>query len=298
MASRPSAGRHPGTVRIGISGWRYPPWRGVFYPKGLVQRNELAYAAETFRTVEINGTFYALQRPESFRNWHTETPDDFVFAVKAPRYITHVRRLKEAEKPLANFLASGVLLLGRKLGPILWQLPPNFRFEAERLDAFLSLLPRTSGQAAALAQGHEPRLDGRAWTETDAERPLRHALEVRHDSFRDPDFIRLLRRHGVALVIADAPDWPRLMDVTADFVYCRLHGAEALYASGYDSAALDLWARRIADWTTGHEVEGERTGPSARHLAGRDVYVYFDNDAKVRAPFDAQALAGRIAAPA
>lgn len=296
MAGRPLAGNRMGTVRIGISGWRYAPWRGVFYPKGLVQRSELAYAAGTFRTIEINGTFYALQRPENFRNWQAETPDDFVFAVKAPRYITHIRRLKEAEKPLANFLASGVLRLGRKLGPILWQLPPNLPFDAERLDAFLGLLPRTSRQAADLAQNHEDRLAGRAWTETDAERPLRHALEVRHDSFRTPDFIRLLRRHGVALVVADAPDWPRLMDVTADFVYCRLHGAEELYASGYDSASLDRWADRVAAWAAGSEAEGDHAGLPAQRTAARDVYVYFDNDAKVHTPFDAQALTERLEA--
>lgn len=296
MASHPAAGAPRGTVRIGISGWRYPSWRGVFYPKGLVQRNELAYAAGTFRTIEINGTFYALQRPESFRAWHVETPDDFVFAVKAPRYITHMRRLKEAERPLANFLASGILLLGDKLGPILWQLPPSLSFKAERLDTFLGLLPRTTGQAATLARDHEDRLAGRAWTETDAERPLRHALEVRHDSFRDPNFIRLLRRHGVALVVADAVDWPRLMDVTADFVYCRLHGAKELYASGYGPVDLDRWANRVIAWAKNGETEGEHIGPPAPYCAPRDVYVYFDNDAKVHAPFDAQALAAKIAA--
>jgi uncharacterized protein YecE (DUF72 family) len=285
-----------GTIRIGISGWTYKGWRGRFYPKGLPQKRELAYAAARFASIEINGTFYGLQRPESFAAWDAETPDGFVFAVKGSRYITHFLRLKGVETPLANFLASGVLRLGRKLGPILWQLPPRTRFDAARLDAFLALLPRDTEAALALARRHDHRLDGRAWLAIDRNRPLRHALEIRHESFRDPAFIALLRRHKAALVVADAVDWPLLMDLTADFVYVRLHGSEELYASGYDDAALDAWAARVAAWAEGRDpADATRAAaPTRPRRAGRDVYLYFDNDAKVRAPVDAQHLAQRF----
>jgi uncharacterized protein YecE (DUF72 family) len=289
--------RH-GDIRIGISGWRYALWRGVFYPKDLPQRCELAYAGKIFSAVEINGTFYSLQRPESFARWAAETPPDFCFAVKGARYITHMLRLRNVAVPLANFFASGVLHLGPKLGPILWQLPPNFRFDPDRVEAFFRLLPRDTGAALSLARRHGPRLKGRSWLRTDARRPIRHALEIRHDSFVDPRFVALLRRHNVALVCADTVEWPRLMDVTADFVYCRLHGSEELYASGYSSHALSRWARRIVTWSTGGEVEdGRKAGKSAaRRRARRDVYVFFDNDRKVRAPVDAQQLGRRVAA--
>lgn len=283
-------------VRIGISGWRYAPWRSVFYPKGLRQKDELAYAAGIFNTIEINGTFYSLQRPQSFRAWHDETPPDFVFAVKGPRYITHMLRLKDAKAALANFFASGVLLLGQKMGPVLWQLPPNFSFDPDRLEAFFRILPRGTTEAARLARRHESRMKGRSWTRTDADRPIRHALEIRHDSFRDPAFIRLLRRHRLGLVVADTVEWPLLMDVTADFVYCRLHGSEQLYASGYGPKALARWAGRIRAWTNGEEAEGDHAGSPAPRRP-RDVYVYFDNDAKVRAPFDARSLMKRLQSP-
>lgn len=284
-----------GTIRVGISGWTYAPWRGAFYPKGLPHRRELAYAAARFDSVEINGTFYGLQRPESFAAWAAETPDDFVFSVKASRFLTHVKRLRDIEAPMANFLGSGLLRLGPKLGPLLWQFPPNFRFEPERIAAFLPLLPRDTEAAAAFARRHaDARLSGRAWTETDAARPMRHAFEIRHDSFRDPAFVDLLRRHGVALVCADTVAWPRLMDLTADFVYVRLHGSEELYASGYDNAALDTWAARVLAWASGHEPgDAERVDGSAPPRP-RDVFVYFDNDAKLRAPRDAQGLMRRV----
>src|SRR5688572_4928892 len=176
------------------------------------------------RTVEINGSFYSLQRPESYLSWVRHTPDDFVFAVKGGRFITHMKKLRDVETPLANFFASGVLALGAKLGPLLWQLPPNLPFDADRLAAFLAMLPRSTAEAATLAQRHDQRLEDRAWTSTDATRPLRHAVEVRHPSYRDPALIELLRAHGVALVVADtAGTWPYLEDVTADFVYVRLH---------------------------------------------------------------------------
>jgi uncharacterized protein YecE (DUF72 family) len=285
-----------GRIRIGISGWTYKGWRGRFYPAGLPQKRELAYAAERFASIEVNGTFYGLQRPEAFADWAAQVPEGFVFAVKGSRYITHFLRLRDVERPLANFLASGLLRLGPKLGPILWQLPPRTRFDAERLDRFLSLLPRDTAAARELARRHDARVAGRAWLEIDRRRRMRHALEVRHDSFRDPAFVRLLRRHRVALVCADAVDWPRLMDLTADFVYLRLHGSEELYASGYEDAALDAWAGRVRAWAAGREPgDAERImGSSRPRQAGRDVYVYFDNDAKVRAPADAAALAGRL----
>lgn len=290
------AGRKPGKVRIGISGWRYPPWRGAFYPKGLRQKDELEFASAIFPTIEINGTFYSLQSPDSFAQWHDVTPAGFVFSVKGPRYISHIRRLKEVEGPLTNFLASGVLRLGRKLGPVLWQFPPNFKFDPARIEAFFKLLPHDSDAAREMARDHEPRMAGRTWLETTPKRPLRHAMEIRHDSFFTPEFVELLRRYDVALVCADTVEWPRLMDVTSDFVYCRLHGSEELYASGYDGEALEQWAIRIAAWASGGEpadAEKAKSGLAPRR-ARRDVFVYFDNDVKVRAPHDAQALMARL----
>jgi len=286
----------PGTVRIGISGWRYPPWRGVFYPPKLPQKRELAYAANIFRSIEINGTFYSLQRPEYFEAWAAETPDDFIFSVKGPRFITHIKRLKNVKAPLANFLASGVLRLGPKFGPILWQFPPNFRFDPKKLESFLKMLPHDTEAAAALARRHDKRLSGRSALKTDAKRQLRHAMEIRHNSFVTPAFIELLRAYDVALVCADTVEWPRLMDVTSDFVYCRLHGSEQLYASGYDDEALDQWAARVASWARGEQpVDAELIiKPGESRMQPRDVFIYFDNDAKVRAPFDAQGLMARV----
>src|SRR6202011_777639 len=220
-----------GTVRVGISGWTYKPWRGNFYPSGLLQSDELSYASRQVETIEINGTFYSLQRPDAFARWYDETPEGFVFAVKGPRFIPHIRRLREIETPLANFFASGVLRLGEKLGPVLWQFPPSFRFSAERLDHFFSLLPRDTDAAAALAAGRSEWLAERAWVKTAQRRELRHAIEIRHQSFLDPAFVTLLRRHRVALVLADSVAWPYAEDLTADFVYLRLHGSEGFYAS-------------------------------------------------------------------
>jgi uncharacterized protein YecE (DUF72 family) len=212
-------------TRIGISGWRYKPWRGRFYPAGLPQRAELEYASHCFPSIELNGSFYSLQRPESYAAWHAQTPSRFVFAVKGPRFITHMKRLRDIEVPLANFLASGLFELRGKLGPILWQFPPNMRYDRERFEAFLQLLPRDTVQAQALARRHDHHVKGRARLAVDRNRRLRHAVEIRHESFRDADFIALLRRHGVALVVADtAGKWPLLEDVTAGFMYLRLHG--------------------------------------------------------------------------
>jgi uncharacterized protein YecE (DUF72 family) len=284
-------------VWIGTSGWRYPPWRGVFYPQGLAQRRELAHLAGRLNSVEINGSFYSLQRPESYRAWAADTPDEFLFAVKGSRYITHLKQLRDVRVPLANFLASGVLALGSKLGPLLWQLPPRLRFEPDRLDAFLRLLPHSTGAAAQLAGEHDERLDGRAETTVGADRPLRHALEVRHPSFRDPAFVALLREHDVALVVADtAGTFPYLDDVTARFVYVRLHGDAELYTSGYAPEALDRWATLIRAWRAGEAPVSEHTvmPPAPSAAEGRDVLVYFDNDVKAHAPFDAMALAERV----
>jgi uncharacterized protein YecE (DUF72 family) len=265
-------------IRVGISGWRYAPWRGVFYPEGLAQRRELEYCARHFSTLEINGSFYSLQRPEYYAAWYRETPPGFVFAVKGSRYITHMLRLTNIERPLANFFASGILNLRDKLGPFLWQFPEMFHFKPERLEPFFELLPRDTEQALGLARRRDARMTGRSRLAIDANRPLRHAIEVRHASFMCNDFIRLLRKHCIGLVVADtAGKWPKMFDVTADFVYVRLHGDKLIYASGYTSRALDEWASRIREW----------------HRRA-DVYVYFDNDVKVRAPYDAQALARKL----
>jgi uncharacterized protein YecE (DUF72 family) len=245
-----------GAVRVGVSGWTYAPWRGDFYPKGLPQREELAYAASRLTSIEINGSFYALQKPESYRKWRDQTPDDFVLAVKGSRFITHMKRLTDAEEPLARFFGSGVFELGAKLGPVLWQLPENFGYDEERLARFFDQLPR-----------QDP--DGR---------PVRHALEFRSKTFERPETYALLREHRVACVLADtAGRWPKVDEDTADFRYVRLHGDAELYTSGYDDAALDAWAARIGAWP-----------------ADRDAFVYFDNDAKGYAPHDAERLIERL----
>jgi len=285
-----------GRIRIGISGWRYQGWRGTFYPEKLAQRRELEFASHHFSTIELNGSFYSLQRPQSFRQWHDETPGDFVFAAKGSRYITHMLKLTNVKKPLANFFAQGVLQLGAKLGPILWQFPPQFLFNPDKLQAFFDLLPRSHSEAATIGRGHDQRLKGRSWLKFERDLPIRHAIEIRHASCENADFVSLLRKNRIGLVVADTVDWPLLMDTTADFVYCRLHGSEQLYASGYEKEAIDLWARRVVTWSRGGEVtDGKRAHPKpGLKRATRDVYVYFDNDAKVRAPFDAQALRKRV----
>lgn len=271
-------------ARVGISGWRYKGWRGVFYPKGLRQADELAYAAARMTSIEVNGSFYSLQRPANWHRWRDGTPGGFVYAVKGPRFVTHIKRLRDIDAPLANFFASGVLDLGRKLGPLLWQLPPTLAFDAELLDAFLGRLPRSRADAAILAAGHDERMEGRASFAVGDDAPLRHAVEVRHPSFEDAadEWSAVLERHGAASVTADtAGRYPRLDRTTADFAYARLHGEEELYASGYDDESLDRWAA----WTRAHLD------------AGRDAYLYFDNDIKVRAPYDAMALIARLPLP-
>jgi uncharacterized protein YecE (DUF72 family) len=288
--------RKIGDIRIGISGWRYPPWRGVFYPEKLAQRKELEYASSKLTSLEINGTFYSLQMPSSFQSWHDATPSDFKFSVKGPRYITHIQRLRDAESPLANFLASGVLLLGEKLGPFLWQLPPNFKYDPERIESFLKLLPHDTGAAKYLASNHDSWMKKRvAFDEVADGRKLRHAMEIRSPTFAVPEFLELLRKYDVAIVCADTVEWPRITDVTSEFVYCRLHGCEVLYASGYDAESLDRWADWVLAWAQGGQpaVDNILKKPVAKSKP-RDVFVYFDNDAKVRAPFDAQELIKRV----
>lgn len=264
-----------GRVRVGISGWNYPPWRKVFYPVGLRQADELRFASRAFPSIEINGSFYSLIRPTSYQAWHEATPEDFIFSVKASRYITHMLRLRNAETALANFFASGLLCLGRKLGPILWQLPPRQRFDEASLRHFFELLPRSTRDIERLARRHDARLAGRAVVVgSGPEMKVRHALEVRHQSFADPRYIELLREYGVASCVADSAGlYPLIDEKTADFSYARLHGAEQLYVSGYSAKDLKPWVARVRAW--------QQTG---------DVYVYFDNDVKVRAPFDAQNL--------
>lgn len=287
-----------GATYIGISGWRYVPWRGKFYPPGLAQHRELEYASRQLPTIEINGSFYSLQRPESYAAWYAATPPGFVFAVKGNRFLTHMLRLRDVEGPMANVLASGVFELREKLGPFLWQFPPNFPFEPERFERFLSLLPQDTDAALALARRYESRMEGRVSLDAGPRRPMRHAVEIRHESFIDPAFIAMLRRHNVALVVADtAGRWPQYEDVTADFVYVRLHGDKELYASGYDDEATERWAARIRAWRDGGQPAEARliSSEAPPKLAARDVYCYFDNDIKVHAPYDALRLIEAVA---
>ena len=296
----PPAAPARGSIRIGVSGWRYSPWRGAFYPEGLAQRRELAYASRALPTIEINGSFYSLQHPASWGAWAADTPDDFVFAVKGARFITHMKRLREIEDPVANFFASGVLRLGRKLGPILWQFPPNFRFDPATFEPFLCTLPFDTAHALDLARRHDWRLEGRNWLEIDARRPIRHAVEVRHESFLDPDFIALLRHYNVAFVVADTTGlWPEKDDVTADFVYVRLHGSQTLYQSAYTEAELERWAARIRAWSGGGQAPDARLVSSREppRRARRDVYCYFDNTDKREAPYDARRLMALLDLP-
>ena len=269
-----------GEIRIGISGWNYAGWRGDFYPAGLVHRKELAYAADRMTSIEINGSFYSLKRPSSYLAWREQTPDDFVFAVKGGRFITHMKKLAGVESALANFFASGVLALGPKLGPLLWQLPPNLGFDAERLTAFFDQLPRTTGEAAELAKHHDTKVpDDRALTVAEDDRSMRHAMEVRHQSFATSEAVELLSAHDVAFVVADtAGRWPLVEETTSDHMYVRLHGDKELYTSGYTPEALDRWAEKMRRWAD----------------AGQDVYAYFDNDVKGYAPYDAMALIERV----
>jgi uncharacterized protein YecE (DUF72 family) len=296
MRGAESQTRGAGRVWIGTSGWSYPGWNRRFYPPALPRRAALAYSATRFNAVEVNGSFYGLLHPRTYANWYAQTPPGFLFAVKGSRFITHNKKLRDVEQALANFFASGILLLADKLGPIVWQLPQQARFDAERLAAFFALLPRDSHAAARLARRHDHRLAGRSWTRPGARRRMRHAIEVRGEDFLVNGFARLARRHGIAIVCSDAPDWPRTEELTAGFAYLRLHGAERKYVSRYSDAALDSWAARIRHWQAGGEPPDARriTDWAPPRRARRDVYVFFDNDYEANAPNDALRLAARL----
>jgi len=284
-------------LRIGISGWTYGPWRGVFYPKDLGQKNELHSASRQFNSIEINGSFYSLQRPSSYEHWYAQTPAGFIFSVKGARFITHMKKLRDVQTPLANFFGSGLLALREKLGPILWQFPPNFGWNELRFRECFELLPRHTAEAAELARLHDDKLKFGSWTKIDVTRPLRHVVEIRHSTFLIPEFFALLREYNIAFVYADtAGKWPYAEDLTADFAYIRLHGAKQLYVSAYLDAELHWWRSRIELWRRGKQPGDARViGASKQKPSRRDVYAYFDNDAKVHAPFDAKKLAGLLA---
>src|SRR4051812_22085745 len=269
-----------GRVFIGTSGYDYAGWRGRFYPADLPRKQWLAHASRLFNSIELNGTFYSLKNPDVFRRWAEETPGrGFVFAIKGSRFITHNLKLRRAEGALANFYASGILALGRKTGPFLWQLPDSYKFDAERIETFVRLLPRSSTDAEALARQHDSRLRRGALVKAAARVRYRHAFEVRHPSYFVPEFFDLLRKHRIAYVIADtAGKWTLAEEVTASFVYVRLHGSRVLYGSDYTEEELAAWAARLRRWS------GE----------GRDVYVYFDNDQHAYAPHDAQDLTALV----
>jgi uncharacterized protein YecE (DUF72 family) len=259
-------------IRIGIGGWTYAPWRGTFYPKDLKQADELRFASRALTAIEINGTFYRTQSPASFAKWRDETPDGFIFSVKGHRAVVNKKVLAEAGEPIAWFLKSGVTELGPKLGPLLWQFAPFKRFDADDFAAFLALLP--------------DEVDGLS---------LRHVVEVRHRSFLVPEFVELLRKHAVAVVLADSDDYPLIADVTADFVYARLQRTKEAVATGYEDDALSLWADRARIWQSGGEPDHlDRVSPRSAKKSKRDVFIFMISGAKVRAPAAAQALIERL----
>jgi uncharacterized protein YecE (DUF72 family) len=264
-------------IRVGVGGWTFAPWRGTFYPKNLPQARELEYASRQLTSIEINGTFYGSQKPASFRRWRDETPDDFVFSVKGPRFATHRRELSGAGESIERFFATGVLELGEKLGPVLWQFPGTKRFDPEDFGAFLKSLP--------------PSIEGRK---------LRHVVEVSHASFAEPAFIELLRQHGVALALVDSADRPAMFDVAADFIYARLRRSTEDEPTGYPKAAIGEWTKRFQIWAAGGEPNdlSRVHGGSPAAAKARDCFVYFISGAKVRAPAAAQALIARLAQPA
>ena len=285
-------------IRIGVSGWRYEPWRGVFYPDGLKHDDELAYISHQFSSIELNGSFYSLQRPHNFQQWHDQTTQNFCFSVKGPKYITHIKRLADCRIPLANFFASGLFNLREKLGPILWQFPANFKFDAVRLTDFFEWLPRSSSDAEKLASEHEARFNDRVELDAGGLARLRYVMEVRNPTFACVEFIDLLKKHDIGLVVSDSDGrWPVFEDLTSDLVYLRLHGSEELYASGYDQTAIERWRERIDAWVKGGEPKDARRVTGDASHQERDVFCYFDNDAKVMAPRDARTLMQQLGLP-
>jgi uncharacterized protein YecE (DUF72 family) len=260
-----------GRIRVGIGGWTFEPWRGPFYPDGLAQKRELEFASRALTSLEINGTFYGSQKPESFRKWHDETPDDFVFTLKAPRFATNRRVLAEAGESVERFFRSGVLELKDKLGPVNWQFAATKKLDLDDFAAFLALLPGS--------------VEGRK---------IRHAVEVRHESFRHPDFVDLCRGKGVAIIVDGDSDYPMLADVSADFVYARIQGTTEDEALGYGEAALDAWAGRARTWAAGGVPGDLATVAPAPAAVARDVYLYVISGAKVRNPAAARALIARV----
>jgi uncharacterized protein YecE (DUF72 family) len=268
-------GTATGAIRIGIGGWTYEPWRGTFYPGKLPRQRELEYASRQLTSIEINGTFYGAQKPESFAKWHDETPDDFVFSLKAPRFVMNRKVLADAGPAIARFFAGGVMELKDKLGPINWQFMPTKAFDPGDFEAFLQLLPKA--------------LEGRA---------LRHVVEVRHDSFRSPDFIALARQYGIAIVIAADSVYPQIADPTAPFVYARIMGTRETAELGYSDVALDLWAARAHAWASGAAVDGlDCVEPRNADGRVRDVYLYVISGHKVRNPAAAMSLLRRLGQP-
>jgi uncharacterized protein YecE (DUF72 family) len=260
-------------IRVGIGGWVFEPWRGTFYPEGLAQKRELEYASRKLSTIEINGTYYGSQKPDSFRKWHDETPDDFVFSLKGPRFATNRRVLAEAGSSIERFFESGVTELKDKLGPVNWQFMPTKKFDAEDFAAFLDLLPKS--------------IDGRK---------IRHAVEVRHESFRTPDFVKLVAAQGVAIVAAADADYPQIGDATAPFVYARIMGTAADETLGYPKKALDRWAARAKAWAEGGAAPDIETVTAHKPLkSGRDVFLYVISGAKEKNPAAAMAIAERLA---
>lgn len=262
-----------GSVRTGTAGWVFEPWRGTFFPQGLVQKKELAYASSLLGSIEINATFRANQKPDSFRKWAGETPEGFVFSIKGPQLVTHIKRLKNSQTELANFFASGVLALGQKLGPIIWQLPPNLSFDPEVLESFLSQLPRTPQQCVELAEKSDSRLKSEPFLQADNVPPLRHAIEMRNTSFDVPEATALLERYNIARVIADTAKNPA-RTLTADFAYCRLQGPAHNNAQNYGADDIADWAATCKGWSE----------------AGHDVFAYFVHEDKLHAPANAIAL--------